>query len=148
MSPGSQAERDLRVKPWSTGGMYRLHSKRWPWYLAACSLSLLWHVGESHLLRRNAPPVRAEAAPCESDVALSSVLELMSTPIPKTPSDNWRRPPCGEVEVEINGACWVLPAYPDGGVPAPPCPRNLWEHKGRCWKPVGRVERPGTTIRR
>lgn len=126
---------------------YRLHAARWPW-LAACLLPLIWHGVESAL--RPAPRIQTPvaAAPCASEVVLGRTLGLMSTPVPKAPAESWKRPPCGDVEVQINGACWILPAYVDGGTPSAPCPNNLWEHKGRCWKPVGKDTRPPTSLGR
>lgn len=79
---------------------------------------------------------------------MSRTLGLMSTPIPATPSEYWKKPPCEYPEVENRGACWILPAQEDGGTPKLPCPRNLWEYRGRCWKPVGRDTRPPTSIGR
>jgi len=73
---------------------------------------------------------------------------LMSTPVPKVPFLNWKRPPCDDPEIEHNGACWILPARADGGIPSPPCPASLWEWKGRCWKPVGKDSRPPTSLGR
>lgn len=66
--------------------------------------------------------------------------------MPPAPEKGWKRPPCGEVQVELNGACWLLPAKADGTLPKPPCPRGLYEYRGRCFQPVGAVVRPPTSI--
>lgn len=126
---------------------YRLRSTRWPWFVAATLLPVLWHGVESTFWPHSHVPTPLRS-PCPSEVALGRMHGLMSTPAPKVPYPNWKRPPCDDPEVEHNGACWILPARADGGIPSPPCPATLWEYKGRCWKPVGREQRPGTVIGR
>lgn len=142
---GLVKQSDFRDSPWLHGVM-RI---RWPLYFGAACLPLVWHLVESAL--RPPPPVLVvpvATAPCASDVVLAGTVGLMSTPVPRKPSEFWKRPPCDYPEVEISGACWILPAQEDGGTVKPPCPGNLWEARGRCWKPVGRPQRPGTTMGR
>lgn len=66
--------------------------------------------------------------------------------LPPKPEKGWKVPPCGEVQVELNGACWVMPAKADGTLPKPPCPTGLYEYRGKCFQPVGAVARPDTSI--
>jgi hypothetical protein len=43
-------------------------------------------------------------------------------------------------EVEINGGCWIKTEK------APPCTMGkLWEHEGRCWRPVAEAKPAPTT---
>lgn len=43
-------------------------------------------------------------------------------------------------ETEVNGGCWMKTDVP------PPCPPGkLWEHEGRCWRPIPQSARLPTT---
>ncbi len=86
-------------------------------------------------------PHEPAVAPCESphpavpealflaDVA-SSEHWLAGIPMPNSPVEGQKRPPCESPEVRINGGCWLkLDA-------STPCPRRSAEHKGGCYVPV------------
>jgi hypothetical protein len=59
------------------------------------------------------------------------------------PGSNWERPPCKEKWMHvINNACW---AKVEGA--EPPCSAGLYEHKGGCFSPVVKGQRPPTSLK-
>jgi serine/threonine protein kinase len=54
---------------------------------------------------------------------------VLGAPIPEKPEPGQKKPPCGESQRAINGACWHLLAD------KPPC-EAAFEHDGRCFLPV------------
>jgi len=64
---------------------------------------------------------------------------LLGLPMPKQPRPGQRRPPCGEAQRQINGACWWRV---EGR--KPPC-EEAYEYDGRCYLPVERAERTPTS---
>ncbi|WFG54113.1 hypothetical protein Mx9_p06 [Myxococcus phage Mx9] len=102
----------------------------------------------------HAPPVLRErpalvledgAGQVAFTLALTSGLDVdgspRSRPVPRTPFDNQKRAPCDPmVEETINGGCWVETAK------RPPCPEQFFEHRGGCFIPAARVERPATSF--
>lgn len=60
--------------------------------------------------------------------ALPALLSL-GRPMPKTPMNGQRKPPCERGETAINGACWVWV-----GGETPPCGETMFDYDGRCFK--------------
>lgn len=55
---------------------------------------------------------------------------LAGIPMPNSPVEGQKRPPCESPEVRINGGCWLR--LKDDA----PCPRRSAEHRGGCYVPV------------
>lgn len=66
-------------------------------------------------------------------------LDLPPRPFPDQKTRN-----CDEdqAEVKINGGCWV------GTDRAPPCGEKMYEHKGKCYRPVGKEKEPARAFMR
>jgi hypothetical protein len=63
--------------------------------------------------------------------------------IPANPDPAWTRPPCEPWQQAIQGACWARIADAK-----PPCPGGLYEHRGACYTPVVKGQRPPMSIHR
>ncbi len=63
----------------------------------------------------------------------------LAQPLPKTPFEGQRRPPCGQAQRAINGLCWWT--HPER---KPPC-EEAFEHDDRCYTPVIPFSRPPTS---
>ncbi|WP_233261933.1 hypothetical protein [Vitiosangium sp. GDMCC 1.1324] len=71
------------------------------------------------------------------DVVLTSATDtepiVLARPMPKSPFDNQKRPPCKKpVEVEAFGGCWVPHEI------RAPCPDDLYEREGKCYLPAAK----------
>jgi hypothetical protein len=83
-------------------------------------------------------PLQAWASSIPSArVLATSVLTKLPSPLP-----NQKTSKCDDElgEEEIAGGCWMVTDK------KPPCPPGkLWEHEGRCWRPIPYSARPPTT---
>lgn len=118
----------------------------WGWMLlGAFVVSLLPLV----LPPKDAPELRTDALEVEEGAVLvTTEHEWGNKPvrriIPPSPPEGsgWERVPCREKWMHaINGACW---AKVEGATP--PCSSGLYEHKGGCFSPIVKGQRPPSSI--
>lgn len=98
--------------------------------------------------RRVLPPV---SEPLEAPVRMDEGWTADAGALPVLKAVLSRIPPPGEMqkkggcdpdlgEAELNGGCWMKTDVPT------PCPRGkLWEHEGKCWRPIPKVVRAPTS---
>lgn len=66
---------------------------------------------------------------------------VLARALPRRPFDTQKLPPCDkQVEVEINGGCWVPHET------RAPCPDRLYEYAGKCYLPSAKAPRAPTAM--
>jgi eukaryotic-like serine/threonine-protein kinase len=105
-----------------------------------------WSLGDAGV--RDTPSESADAGVADSSLAAvhgfptaQPGMRFIGREMPKEPFKGQRRPPCGELEVAINGACWVGPI----GKKKPPCGNDGFDHDDGCYIPSFNAPRQPTS---
>ncbi|EPX64858.1 hypothetical protein D187_000280 [Cystobacter fuscus DSM 2262] len=104
------------------------------WGLAVTALALL-SLGAGFWLRglRDTSGLEAQTSLNQWTNSAGQGSSPIAYPMPKKPWPDQATAPCGPVEVEINGGCWLTLEH------RPPCVRESHaEYQGRCYFPVGK----------
>ncbi|HVG60652.1 MAG TPA: serine/threonine-protein kinase [Hyalangium sp.] len=73
--------------------------------------------------------------------AIVPLVLTVGAPMPKTPPDGQKRPPCGPGQISVNGACWAGPIEGQ----KPPCGQGMFDYEGKCYFAVYDAPRPPTS---
>jgi hypothetical protein len=80
--------------------------------------------------------------PCSTPSEEGAANVIAGGPVPEKPEAWQKQGGCSREDGEerINGACYVRLAL------EPPCGRLNYEHKGACYRPVGKPPRPDSSM--
>lgn len=120
------------------------------WLLATLAVIALgggvhaWIQARAHRLHLLTPGDLAEVSEETFAEGVDAGILSIGAPLPATPLEHWKRPPCSGRQKAINGACWVKL---DGDPGDDHC-AEMYEWDGACWAPVAKGRRAPQAIQR